>query len=58
MAKRTRKDFAMDSLVVSFGLEILKIIDGRLSPEIDSRLSFDPYATVDKAKDILNSYEK
>jgi transaldolase len=51
-------DFAVDYLVVLFGLEILKIIDGRVSTEVDARLSFDPNATVEKARDIINLYEE
>jgi transaldolase len=50
--------FALDYLVVLFGLEILKIIDGRVSTEVDARLSFDSQATVKKAKDIIGLYEK
>jgi transaldolase len=58
MAKAKGIDFAMDYLVVLFGLEILKIIDGRVSTEVDARLSFDPHATIEKARDIINLYEK
>jgi transaldolase len=49
---------ALDHLVVLFGLEILKIIDGRVSTEVDARLSFDTQATVEKAKDMIGLYEK
>ncbi|MDR2436097.1 MAG: transaldolase [Puniceicoccales bacterium] len=56
---RTRGiDSALDHLIVSFGLEILKIIGGRVSTEVDARLSFDSHATVEKAWDMINLYEK
>ncbi|MDR0693535.1 MAG: transaldolase [Puniceicoccales bacterium] len=48
--------FALDYLVVLFGLEILKIIGGRVSTEVDARLSFDTQGTVEKAKDIIGLY--
>jgi transaldolase len=51
-------DSALDHLIVSFGLEILKIIGGRISTEVDARLSFDSHATVEKARDMINLYEK
>jgi transaldolase len=49
---------ALDHLVVVFGLEILKIIDGRVSTEVDARLSFDTQATIEKVKDIIGLYEQ
>mmetsp|Transcript_3978 Transcript_3978/g.15021 ORF Transcript_3978/g.15021 Transcript_3978/m.15021 type:complete len:320 (+) Transcript_3978:66-1025(+) len=48
---------AMDKLAVNFGLQILKIIKGRVSTEIDARLSFDTNATVEKARHIIKLYE-
>jgi len=48
---------AVDKLVVSFGVEILKIIPGRVSTEIDARLSFDTEATIQKARDIIALYK-
>ncbi len=42
---------------VTFGREILKIISGRVSTEVDARLSFDTQATVDKARKIINLYK-
>jgi len=48
---------AMDKLSVNFGLEILKIIPGRVSTEIDARLSFDTHATIDKAREIIALYK-
>ncbi len=47
----------MDHLFVGFGREILKIIPGRVSTEVDARLSFDREATIDKARDLIRLYE-
>lgn len=49
---------AMDKLAVNFGIEILKIVPGRVSTEVDARLSFDTEATVQKARDIIALYEE
>jgi transaldolase len=46
-----------DKLAVSFGKEILRIIPGRVSTEVDARLSFDTEATIRKAKQIISLYE-
>lgn len=48
----------MEALVVAFGLEILKLIPGRVSTEVDARLSFDIAATIDKARELMTRYEK
>ncbi|CDO75857.1 hypothetical protein BN946_scf184833.g8 [Trametes cinnabarina] len=48
---------AMDRLLVEFGKEILKIIPGRVSTEVDARLSFDKEATKAKAKELIALYE-
>ncbi len=48
----------MDELIVAFGLEILKRVPGRVSSEVDARLSFDTEATVKKALDIIALYER
>lgn len=48
---------AMDKLAVNFGLEILKIVPGRASTEVDARLSFNTEATVAKAREIIGLYE-
>lgn len=50
--------FILDQLLVNFGLEILKIIPGRVSTEIDARFSFNAVATVQRAKHIISLYEK
>ena len=49
---------ALDKLAVFFGLEILKIVPGRVSTEVDARLSFDRQATLDKAHSLIARYEK
>jgi transaldolase len=48
----------IDRLLVTFGLEILAIVPGRVSSEVDARLSFDREATIAKAKSIIGLYEK
>lgn len=49
---------AMDMLCVLFGLEILKIVPGRVSTEVDARLSFDKEASIAKAKKLISMYEE
>lgn len=51
-------DNAMDHLAVRFGCEILQLIDGRVSTEVDARLSFDTQATIDKAKKLIDLYQQ
>ncbi len=48
----------MEKLSVNFGLEILKIVPGRVSTEVDARLSFRIYDTVSYAKSLIRLYEK
>ncbi|KAJ7352491.1 hypothetical protein DFH08DRAFT_913330 [Mycena albidolilacea] len=48
---------ATDRLLVEFGSEILKIIPGRVSTEVDARLSFDKAATKAKAKELIALYK-
>jgi transaldolase len=50
-------DVVMDHLLVRFGCEILKTIPGRVSTEVDARLSFDTPATVARAHRIMALYE-
>lgn len=49
---------ACDHLAVGIGLEILKIVPGRISTEVDARLSFDTKASIAKAHELINLYEK
>ncbi|QDZ27282.1 transaldolase [Noviherbaspirillum sp. UKPF54] len=46
-----------DHLLVAFGLEILKLIPGRVSTETDARLSFDTEATIAKGRALIALYE-
>src|SRR3954453_24187049 len=48
--RAVRTDAFMDRLLVNFGCEILQIIPGRVSTEVDARLSFDSEATLAKAR--------
>lgn len=48
---------AFDRLAVSFGLKILEIIEGRVSTEVDARLSYDVDGTVAKGRDLIAQYE-
>lgn len=50
-------DASMDRLAVGFGREILGIIPGRVSTEVDARFSFDRDATIAKAREIIRLYE-
>ncbi|MEN9340749.1 MAG: hypothetical protein RL178_61 [Pseudomonadota bacterium] len=50
-------DQVIDALLVAFGLEILKIVPGRVSTEVDARLSFDTAGTIKKAREIIAAYE-
>jgi transaldolase len=47
-----------DDLLVAFGREILQIVPGRVSTEVDARLSFDTELTVEKARYLIGLYEK
>ncbi len=47
----------MDKVFVKFGLEILKIIPGRVSTEVDARLSFDVEGSLNKARTLISMYE-
>ena len=48
----------MDHLLVSFGCEILRVVPGRVSTEVDPRLSFDTEATVAKGRRLIELYHK
>lgn len=52
-----RIDALMDNVLVLFGMEILKVVPGRVSTEVDARLSFDTESTVAKARSIIALYE-
>jgi transaldolase len=50
-------DSIVDQVLVRFGLEILKVVPGRVSTEVDARLSFDTAATIQRARHIMGLYE-
>lgn len=47
----------LDKIFVNFGLEILKIVPGRVSTEVDARLSFDVEGSIEKARHLIALYE-
>lgn len=49
---------AIDWLAVAFGRKILDIVPGRVSTEVDARLSYDTEATIEKARYLISQYEK
>ncbi|MGQ0734981.1 MAG: transaldolase [Acidobacteriota bacterium] len=53
-----RTEAFMDRLSVAFGGEILRIVPGRVSTEVDARLSFDTEASVAKARLLIGQYEE
>jgi transaldolase len=55
--KKDIKDAILDKVFVNFGLEILKIIPGRVSTEVDARLSFDVNGSIQKARHFISLYE-
>ena len=55
--KSQQLGLCLDRLSVLFGLEILKIVPGRVSTEVDARLSFDTGATITKARHLIAMYE-
>ena len=48
---------ALDRLAIEFGLRILKIVTGRVSTEVDARLSFDTAKTIEKGRYLISQYE-
>src|SRR5258706_7939065 len=58
--KEARGDVAtaMDGLFVQFGREILKHVAGRVSTEVDARLSFDEHGSIARARRLVHLYEK
>lgn len=55
--KEEQASLALDRLLVEFGTQILKIVPGRVSTEVDARLSFDKDATIKKALELIELYE-
>ena len=58
VAEAQRTEAFTDRLAVNFGQEILKIVPGRVSTQVDARLSFDAGGSVAKAREIIALYEK
>lgn len=48
----------LDRLAVNFGIETLKIVPGRVSTEVDARLSFDTEGSINKARKLISLYEE
>ena len=57
-SKIEKTDFIVDQLAISFGIELSKIVPGYISTEVNADLSFDSKATIEKAQQIINSYEE
>lgn len=55
--KKEKLRRSLDKVFVNFGLEILKIVPGRVSTEVDARLSFDTYGSIEKAQTLIKLYE-
>jgi transaldolase len=55
---RARRELLIDKLSVNFGQKILEIVPGRVSTEVDARLSFDREATVAKARALIGLYRE
>jgi transaldolase len=58
MTGKALTEAILDRILILFGLEILKIVPGRVSTEVDARLSFDTQATIDKAHQLIAAYEQ
>jgi transaldolase len=55
--KKRIVSIAIDRLAVEFGLKILEIVPGRVSTEVDARLSFDTAGTIQKGRELIGLYE-
>ncbi|MCH7226777.1 transaldolase [Haloferula sp. A504] len=53
-----RVEAIIDRILILFGIEILKIVPGRVSTEVDARLSFDTEGTIAKARQLIGAYEQ
>ena len=54
----TRAEAFMDRMAVNFGIEILKIVPGRVSTEVDAKYSFDKEGSIAKARELIGLYEE
>jgi transaldolase len=57
LAGTARTQAILDRILILFGLEILHIVPGRVSTEVDARLSFDTPGTIAKARELIQAYE-
>lgn len=55
---KTEVEQVIDQLLVQFGLSILEVVPGRVSTEVDARLSFDYDRSLEKARSIITLYEE
>lgn len=51
-------DAVIDALTIQIGCDILALIEGRVSTEVDARLSYDTKGTIDKALEFIEAYQK
>lgn len=51
-------DAVIDALTIKIGCDILSLIEGRVSTEVDARLSYDTKGTIDKALEFIEAYQK
>ncbi len=58
LSSSEQMSICMDKLAVKFGEKILEVIPGRVSTEVDARLSFDIHGSVDKARSLISQYEE
>ena len=56
--EKKQSEAFMDQLFVSFGCEILKVVPGRVSTEVDAALSFDTQGSINKARHLISLYEQ
>ena len=57
-SKEEELSLLMDKLFVNFGVEILKLVPGRVSTEVDARLSFDTEGSIQKAHQLIDLYKQ
>ncbi|MFV0339572.1 MAG: transaldolase [Parachlamydiaceae bacterium] len=58
LSGEAKKELLMDKLFVNFGTEILKYVDGRVSTEVNARLSYDIEGSIHKARELIRLYEE
>ena len=58
LPKDQKVKLIVDQLLVTFGCKILEIVPGRVSTEVDARLSYDTEASIDKARTIIGIYQQ